>query len=203
MDVPVDSTITAPATAATPMRQCTECGQAHSPEDLLQLGGRVICAQCKPLFVQRLREVGVSASETKYAGFWIRAGARTIDAILMSMVASLVGMALVFPTVKTAHPDVLQILKAEGLVLLLSTIIASTYEIALTVKYGGTIGKFALGLRVVTAEGRPLGWGQSTGRYFATWISGCTFYIGYILAAFDEQKRALHDYVASTRVIRK
>lgn len=203
MDLPVESTTTSPAPVTGELRYCTECGQAHSPEDLLELGSRLVCAQCKPLFVQRLRETGVGPSEIRYAGFWIRFGARVIDTVLMWFVASLLAMVFVFPAVQTARPDPIRILKGEGLLMLIQTIIAAAYEIALTVKFGGPIGKFALGLRVVTADGRPIGWAQSTGRYFATWISGFTFGVGYVLAAFDEQKRALHDHVASTRVVRK
>jgi uncharacterized RDD family membrane protein YckC len=33
-------------------------------------------------------------------------------------------------------------------------------------------------------------------------VSGFILGIGYIMAAFTENKRALHDYIAGTRVIR-
>jgi uncharacterized RDD family membrane protein YckC len=39
------------------------------------------------------------------------------------------------------------------------------------------------------------------GRYFAQWISAIILAIGYIMAAFDDQKRALHDRICETRVI--
>jgi hypothetical protein len=34
-------------------------------------------------------------------------------------------------------------------------------------------------------------------------LSFLTLYIGFIMAAFDIEKRALHDRICSTRVIRK
>jgi uncharacterized RDD family membrane protein YckC len=34
-------------------------------------------------------------------------------------------------------------------------------------------------------------------------LSGFTFYIGFIIAAFDPEKRALHDHICGTRVIRR
>jgi uncharacterized RDD family membrane protein YckC len=223
LDGPAESTIAAapivplpvvPAEAAGTMVEiapppsaglspCSECGQLRAPEDLLAIAGRSVCAQCKPLFVQRLREMGLSAVRANYGGFWIRVAARMIDGILLWFVASLLALFFLLPAMRTARPDPFQILKGEGLMLLVQTIIAATYEIALTARFGGTIGKYALGLFVVTADGRPIGWAQSAGRYFATWITGMTFGIGYVLAAFDEQKRTLHDHVASTRVIRK
>jgi uncharacterized RDD family membrane protein YckC len=34
-------------------------------------------------------------------------------------------------------------------------------------------------------------------------LSDLTMYIGYIMAGFDPQRRALHDYIADTRVIKR
>jgi len=34
-------------------------------------------------------------------------------------------------------------------------------------------------------------------------VSGLACYIGYIIVAFDDQKRALHDHMCNTRVIYK
>jgi hypothetical protein len=33
------------------------------------------------------------------------------------------------------------------------------------------------------------------------WLSWLTLCIGFIIAAFDHEKRALHDYLCQTRVI--
>ena len=95
------------------------------------------------------------------------------------------------------------ILRVEGIVLFLQFLIAATYEIALTATRGGTLGKHALGLRVVSADGQPFGWSRAVGRYFAQAITGFTFGVGYIIAAFDPQKRTLHDHICGTRVVRK
>ena len=77
------------------------------------------------------------------------------------------------------------------------------YAWLLTWKFGGTLGKLALDLRVVTANGEPIGCGRSLGRTFAEILSLITLLIGYIIAAFDGEKRTLHDRVCGTRVIRK
>ncbi|MND07279.1 RDD family protein [compost metagenome] len=52
------------------------------------------------------------------------------------------------------------------------------------------------------ADGSAVTTGRAAGRYFATLLSSLTLLIGFVIAAFDEQKRALHDHVADTRVIR-
>lgn len=64
-----------------------------------------------------------------------------------------------------------------------------------------TPGKRAVGIKVVDLEGRRLSTGRATGRWFAAALSYLTFYIGFLMAAFTDRKQALHDLVASTRVV--
>ncbi len=60
-----------------------------------------------------------------------------------------------------------------------------------------------LGLKIVTSTGEPLTYARALGRFFAEMISALTCYIGYIMAAFDEETRALHDRICDTRVVKK
>jgi hypothetical protein len=78
-----------------------------------------------------------------------------------------------------------------------------TYETVLLWKYGATLGKAFCQVQVVTAEGKPLSYGLCAARYFAKLLSAFTLLIGYIIAAFDEEKRSLHDRICNTRVIMK
>jgi uncharacterized RDD family membrane protein YckC len=66
-----------------------------------------------------------------------------------------------------------------------------------------TLGKKALGLTVTDLEGRRIGFGRATGRYFAKILSSLTLFIGYMMAGFTEKKQALHDIIAGTLVLRK
>jgi uncharacterized RDD family membrane protein YckC len=70
-------------------------------------------------------------------------------------------------------------------------------------KYGATPGKMALGLRIVSSSGEPVTYVKALARFFAEMVSAIICYIGYIMAAFDEQRKALHDQICDTRVIRK
>ena len=70
-------------------------------------------------------------------------------------------------------------------------------------KYGATLGKMAVGLRVVTLDGNFPSFARAFGRGCSEILSGFCCYIGYILAGFDEQKRALHDHICATRVVYK
>ena len=70
-------------------------------------------------------------------------------------------------------------------------------------KFQATPGKMALGIKVITADGDQLSFLRCVGRYFGEIISGMILYIGYIIAAFDPEKRALHDHMCATRVVKK
>ena len=64
-----------------------------------------------------------------------------------------------------------------------------------------TPGKRALGLQVTDREGHRLGIGQAAVRHLAGTLSWLTLNLGHALAAVPPHKRALHDYIAGTRVV--
>ena len=66
---------------------------------------------------------------------------------------------------------------------------------------GATVGKMAVGIKVVTADGGKVSYLRAFARYMAEVLSTLTFLVGYIIAAFDSEKRSLHDHICSTRVI--
>lgn len=139
-----------------------------------------------------------SAPSVMYAGFWLRAVACVIDSIVLviaaTLLAMLVGMSLV------AIDEFQASRYAElAIIVVLSWLYFSFMESS---PGGATLGKMALGLRVVTAEGQRLGFAQATGRYFAKYVSWAILGIGFIMAAFTDKKRGLHDVIAGTLVVR-
>ena len=58
-------------------------------------------------------------------------------------------------------------------------------------------------IKIVDSSGSKIGYGRATGRFFAEILSGMICYIGYIMAGFDDEKRALHDRICNTRVVYK
>jgi uncharacterized RDD family membrane protein YckC len=86
---------------------------------------------------------------------------------------------------------------------LLALVMNFAYYVYFLSKYQATPGKMALGLKVVTPEGAPITSGTATARFFAEMLSGIICLIGYIMAAFDEENRTLHDRLCNTRVVRK
>jgi uncharacterized RDD family membrane protein YckC len=63
---------------------------------------------------------------------------------------------------------------------------------------GRTFGKLVVGLRVVDADGHPLSVRRALLRTIAFPLSFLLFFLGFVLALFQKQRRALHDLLAGT-----
>lgn len=181
---------------------CRECGQIFPPDNVVKFGDAFVCATCKPVYVQRMREGAAAPGAMEYAGFWIRFAAKLIDGLIIGVPLMILFFIFLFPAMASGQaPEELGIM-FQLIFQLVSYVISGIYTIFFVGKYGATPGKMACKLRVVSAEGEKISYGRATGRFFAEILSGLICNIGYIIAAFDEQKRSLHDHIASTRVVR-
>lgn len=135
----------------------------------------------------------VQTEPTDYAGFWIRFGAAFIDGLLTTVV----GLVIVYATGGNYEK---QGLMANFLNIVLGWLYAAIMESS---ERQATLGKIAVGIKVTDMHGNRISFGQATGRHFAKIISAIILLIGYIMAAFDAKKQALHDKMASTLVLNK
>ncbi len=68
---------------------------------------------------------------------------------------------------------------------------------------GATPGKKLLHLKVVRDDGvEPLGYGTAILRVLGYFASSLIFNIGFLMIAFSDDRRGLHDMIARTHVIR-
>lgn len=185
-----------------PQVVCSNCFRQFPESEVIRYQDSWVCASCKPLFFQRLKEGGVVPGFLDYAPFWPRFGAKLIDAIITNVASGIVQLAILIPTGFFSKHDAL-----FGVTYIISVLLGMaidiTYYVYFLVRYSATPGKMALGLKVVTPEGGPITMGTAVGRYFAEILSKMICFVGYIMAAFDEEKRALHDRLCNTRVVRK
>lgn len=190
-----------PVAAGAPAQVCRECGGLFPADEMISYEGRYVCAGCKPLFFQKIREGASIVGQREYAGFWIRFVAKFVDGIIMNIVSRVVMLGFgVGPGAVGADGKLPSgFWLASGLGMLLG----ASYVIFFTGKYGATLGKMICRLEIIRADGERISYGRATGRYFAELLSGFTLLIGYIMAAFDAEKRALHDRVCDTRVVKK
>ncbi|HSY42529.1 MAG TPA: RDD family protein [Candidatus Acidoferrum sp.] len=200
---------TAPGGEQGSQAVCSECGKLFPIDETIRYGDARVCASCKPIFLQKLQEgAALNTGALRYAGFWIRFGARILDGLIVGVPLMILFFVLVFSQI---HPSTLGHSGAPPDLGILPTLLQFAfvfvqmgYEVFFLGKYGATPGKMACGLRVVTSDGGKISYGRAVGRFFAQILSGLICYIGYIIAAFDNpQKRALHDHICNTRVVYK
>ncbi len=165
-----------------------------------------------------------AAPETMiYGGFWRRAGAFLVDLVIWFFVweiLSSVIILLVFPEMKEVQeafaaagswmtykptPEHLAIMtKAYPVTLLVGLLWAVVYDVIFLRRFSATPGKLLVGLRVVRTDGEPLGVSRIVARCLVKIIAGMpTLCIGWLIVAFDDEKRGLHDFFCKTRVVKK
>ena len=191
---------------------CAECGRPSRPDELARFGNLMICSACKESYTQKLREGAAQPAKVSYAGFWIRFVAALIDGIIMGVVAGILQVAVFGSFLAAARPQQIgavpdltamgPYLGFLGIIYLVQIALVSTYEAFFVAKLGATPGKMVIGVKVLRPDGSPVSLGRAYGRYFSKFISGLTLFIGFIMAGFDSQKRALHDMICDTRVVK-
>lgn len=147
-----------------------------------------------------------------YAGFWRRWAALFLDQLILSaafygviiVLAIIAGIAGGFGWLESMDPDApptAVVVAYLGIVAIYYVAAAVYYSLLESSRHQATLGKMALGIKVVDANGRRLSFGHALGRWFAAALSYLTLYIGFLMAAFTDRKRALHDMAAGTLVV--
>lgn len=131
-------------------------------------------------------------TERRYAGFWIRCGATLLDGVCLQTVFIIVHLLLGY-----------SLLEPPSAVSLIESLLAGVYYIVMTVIWGQTLGKMATGIKVIRNDGTPNTWGiiilrETIGKF----VSSIILCIGYMMAGWDGKKRALHDRMFATRVVK-
>ena len=150
-----------------------------------------------------------------YAGFVSRLMAFVIDAVIISFT---IGAVTWFLSVTATVLQLRSFLgfslsalpgSAEFIDALFGPVTASVFVAFVIIAYqvffiafaGQTPGKALLGLRVVSMDGKRLGYGKAILRLIGYIVSGLPLYLGFIWIIFDDRRQAWHDKIAGTCVI--
>jgi uncharacterized RDD family membrane protein YckC len=129
--------------------------------------------------------------EQKYGGFWIRFLAYLIDSLILGIGFVAVMMLLGMMGLELFSPEIIFAVVA---ILYWAGMHASGRQ--------ATYGKALVGLKVTGTIGDRVSIVKALVRELAKILSTMTFLIGYILAGLTKRKQALHDFIASTQVVR-
>jgi uncharacterized RDD family membrane protein YckC len=206
--------------------RCPRCGCLHAENDRLCLrcGASLVqrTAVARPPGIDRTFDVikrdpaeiekpsvtssaaapGRPAAPARYGGFWRRFWACMLDGIVLGFASMLVygaGIAVV-GFLSPGIEDPAKTLLIPQLVA--NMLIKAFYFIYFHALTGQTVGKLALGLKVVKREGDPIGFGRATVRYFGSFISLLFAGLGFAWIAFDARKQGWHDKMAGSFVVR-
>ena len=147
------------------------------------------------------------------AEFPIRAAAYILDVFIVAALFSLITLpwaeyyrelqeAALKESAKAA-PDITVLLRFYTLFLSTFLPLRLAYFVGFHAGLGATPGKLLFGLRVVRMDGGTLTFPRALARFLAELVSLAAMGIGYLVAPLHPERRALHDLIAGTRVIRK
>ena len=184
---------------------CVSCKKTFEAKDTLIFGPHRVCRSCKADYFQRFFE-GIPTGLPQYAGVVRRAAAKMIDGLLLFAV-NLPILALALYGVVPEDFDLTnpQTLSRLNLVYFTTQIVIYTANITYTTyfhgRWGATIGKMVMGIKVVQQDGAPISYKLALGRAFAELLSALTLYIGYMMVVLQKEHAALHDLICDTRTI--
>ena len=134
------------------------------------------------------------------APFSLRCGALLIDYVLLISIVALSTLVarMLGGGARTAGGS------AETVGILIAVFAAALDLVVLPAFTGRTVGKWATGLRIERSDGTPIGIGRSLVRHFIGYpVSFLPLGLGFLLGAFTPRGRTLHDFIASTVVVRE
>jgi uncharacterized RDD family membrane protein YckC len=160
---------------------------------------------------------GVLSGRHVLAGWWSRVGAALIDGLIVGAGGILLVILITAPfSVGFFANDgvgVASVVVGLILAVICVSIAALLYAPTLMARTNGkTVGRMATGIRVVRANGKPIDFGFAMLRevavktllfgLVATLTGGLSFLADSLWPLWDEENRALHDFVVDTRTIR-
>jgi uncharacterized RDD family membrane protein YckC len=144
----------------------------------------------------------VHGGHVVYAAFWKRFAALVIDNFLLGIVGGILGAVIGFNQAMSGDFGGDLYTPLDLFVQILSMLIGACYfGWMYSSSRQASLGKMAVGIKVVRTDGSAIGFWRGFARYFAAIPSALLLLIGYLMAAFTERKQTLHDMMCDTLVV--
>jgi len=120
------------------------------------------------------------------AGFWRRFAAAFLDGLILGVIGFIGGV----------------ILGSDNAANVAGLLLGIAYYTYLEGSTGQTLGKKALGIRVIDLKGGGSnGYGRAFIRYIGRFVSGIVLLLGYLWMLWDKEKQTWHDKFANSVVV--
>jgi len=152
------------------------------------------------------QNVQSSTPNLRYSGFWVRGAASFLDGAVVAIISVFVGIpvGIIIGLVTAFSGSMIISALGQFVNMFLSLAIAWGYYIFMTHKFQATLGKMAVGAKVISEDGKNLSLGNITIREtIGKLVSGFIMGIGYLMIAFTSKKQGLHDKIAKSVVVYK
>jgi uncharacterized RDD family membrane protein YckC len=186
---------------------CSQCGSQN-------MASAAFCQKCGASLGPSLSAAPAiypqAVSSVGYGGFWIRFLAFIVDGIIVRVAVFPFAAALGLMGLRHRpftisgrldEADIPAIFAAVFATFWIFAAINWLYDALLTSSaWQGTVGKKILNLKVTDEANNRISFARATGRHFAKYYLSTILFVGFIMAAFTDRKRALHDIIAGTLV---
>jgi uncharacterized RDD family membrane protein YckC len=176
---------------ASGLNACARCGKQFCPDCLVELDGRPYDAGCKE---EQIRDLKSGSTGPDLAGAGRRFAGIFIDGLVLLPVTIYMTVHYSADTSMFDHylPKVL-----------LPAALWVIYEALMLSSGGQTLGKKAVGTKVVNADGSDLKGSQAWTRTITRQLMSITYILALIddLMIFSAKRRTLHDRFAKTLVV--
>lgn len=144
--------------------------------------------------------VAAPASGVRYVGLMTRALSFAIDAAVINLVATIVGVGAALILSLLHVPQVVRtILEVVGAVVYILWLIG--YFVIFWSTTGQTPGARVMQIRVETTDGRRIKLQRSVVRAAGLLVAALPLFLGFVPVLYDERRRAFQDWLAGTIVV--
>jgi uncharacterized RDD family membrane protein YckC len=142
------------------------------------------------------------AHALEYAGFWRRFAAFVVDAILLSIIISILSPFRgywfnIWNLNKTWY--FVPLITISNL---LSSLVTVAYSVVFWAWRGQTPGGMILNIKVLRGDGTRISFGYALLRYLGYIVCGLMLGTGFLWIVFDPRKQGIHDKIADTVVVK-
>jgi uncharacterized RDD family membrane protein YckC len=189
------------------LERCSRCGEPFCPDCFVVLRDQPFCPACKIEHVRDLRSgltpgaLDLGSVGRRFLGVWLDGFITGIASYAIIIPLVLLSVGVTAGSKPEAEPSSAQLIVSLMMYPVLFGL-PLVYEGFMLQRRGQTLGKMALGLKVVTPEGNDIGKGQAWSRAALKVLLGSCVGIDYIPAFFTREKTCFHDMIARTRVVR-
>ncbi len=189
---------------------CFRCQRSFCADCRIEIQGQLYCAACKN---EQIRDIqsGVDSTRLDLASVGRRFAALCLDGLILGVPTAVIIIVMIIAVTAAVSAmeggddnpiAIFLTLMVFALAMLVIFGVNIAYEALMLAARGQTLGKMALKIKVVTAEGadisRGQAWGRSAIRVVLAQVVGP---INYVPALFTKDKTCLHDMIARTRVV--